>query len=62
MDIPVEIFDMTWALVEVIHQNTAEEGQMCDVVMIPSRFTTGVYIYQLIEDVERQIDKIQFIH
>ena len=61
-EVSVEIYDMTGALVEVIHQGDAVEGQMYDVVVIPSKFTTGVYIYQFITNTERHIDKLQFIH
>ncbi|MCJ8290739.1 MAG: T9SS type A sorting domain-containing protein [Crocinitomicaceae bacterium] len=61
-DVRVEIYDMTGALVEVIHQGNAEEGQLYDIVVNPSKFTTGVYIYQFITNVERHIDKLQFIH
>ena len=57
----VEIYDMTGSLVEVIHENNANEGQLYDISVHPSKFTTGVYIYQFITDKETHIDKLQFI-
>ena len=57
----IEIYDMTGALVEVIHENNANEGELYNLSVLPEKFTTGVYIYQFITDQETHIDKMQFV-
>lgn len=57
----VEIYDLTGALVEVIHENDATEGKLFDLSISPTKFTSGVYIYQFITDKETHIDKMQFV-
>lgn len=57
----IEILDMTGALVEVIQEDMAIEGEKYTATLESGRLKTGVYIYQFLTDSERQIDKLQVI-
>lgn len=56
-----EIYDMTGALVEVIQEDMAMEGENYKVSIAPGKLTNGVYIYQFVTDTERQMDKLQVV-
>lgn len=57
----IEILDMTGAIVQVIQEDMAIEGDIYTVSIDSGKLTTGVYIYQFVTDSERQIDKLQVI-
>ena len=59
--VSIEIYDMTGALVEMIQEDMAVEGENYTVSIESGKLTAGVYIYQFVTDAERQIDKLQII-
>ncbi|MFK7784395.1 MAG: hypothetical protein AB8B56_04715 [Crocinitomicaceae bacterium] len=60
-DIRIEIYDMTGALVDVIFEGNASEGELYDLHLQTGKISSGVYVYQFITNRETHIDKLQII-
>lgn len=57
----IEILDMTGAIVQVIQEDMAIEGENYTCSIEQGTLTAGVYIYQFVTDSERQTNKFQVI-